>query len=414
MGVASTRKSGSVLPRGVAIPGGFDVGEGEEVEFVDAMAGAWSVEAGLPALRESFLGLEVALAAETGESEALEPRNLAEAKRRPEWPLWEQAIREELNTLRTAGTWTLEHAPPGANVIGSKWVFKAKKDASGKVVRYKARLVAQGFSQVEGVDYFDTYAPVARLPSSRAVIAMANRLGLELHQVDIKGAYLNGELTPDEVLYMRNPPGYPEDASGRVLWLCKSLYGLKQAGRRWYQKFTQILASLGFAQCKVDQAVFYKHSKSPRVFIAIAVHVDDCTIAASSATAIDAFKAGLRKHVEVTDLGELHWMLGIEVKRDRAGGTIHLSQRSYIDSILRRFGFEDTKPVSTPFDTQVRLTLEQAPADAAEFAVMRDVPYREAVGALNWAALATRPDIALQYQLWPDSLLTWGWHIGLQ
>ena len=122
---------------------------------------------------------------------------------------------------------------------------------------------------------------------------MANQLGLELHQVDIKGAYLNGELTSNKVLYMCNPPGYPEDASGHVLQLRKSLYGLKQAGQCWYQKFTQILASLGFVQCKVNQAVFYKHSKSPHVFIVIAVHVDNCTIAVSSATAIDAFKASL-------------------------------------------------------------------------------------------------------------------------
>ena len=318
VGVASTRRSDPVIPRGVSVPGSF----GEDEEMADVAAEAWSVEAGLPALRESWLGLEVALAAEIADSEALESRNLAEAKRRPDWPLWEQAIREELATLHAAGTWTLEHAPPGANVIGSKWVFKAKKDASGKVVRYKARLVAQGFSQVEGVDYFDTYAPVARLASSRAVIAMANRLGLELHQVDIKGAYLNGELMADEVLYMRHPPGYREDASGRVLRLRKSLYGLKQAGRRWYQKFTSILSTLGFQQCKVDQAVFFKHCKAPRVFIVIAVHVDDCTIAASSVAAVDAFKTGLRKHVEVTDLGELHWMLGIEVRRDRAGGTV--------------------------------------------------------------------------------------------
>ncbi len=336
---------------------------------------AWSVEGGLPTLREDWVGVEVALVAETADSEALEPHNLAEAKRRPDWPLWEQVIREELATLHAAGTWTLEHAPPRANVIGSKWVFKAKKDASGKVVRYKARLVAQGFSQVEGVDYFDTYTPVARLASSRAIIAMANRLGLELHQVDIKGAYLNGELLKDEVLYMWHPPGYCEDTSGRVLHLRKSLYGLKQAGRHWYQKFTQILNSLGFQQCKVDQAVFYKHVKTPRTIIVIAVHVDDCTIATSSVTAVDALKAGLRKHVEVTDLSKLHWMLGIEVKRDRTGGTVHLSQRSYIDSILRRFGFDNAKTVSTLFDTQVQLTLEQAPADAAEFAVMRDVPY---------------------------------------
>jgi hypothetical protein len=176
---------------------------------------------------------------------------------------------------------------------------------------------------------------------------------------------LNGELLTNEVLYMQHPPGYKEDDSGRVLHLCKSLYSLKQAGRCWYQKFTQILASLGFQQCKVDQAVFYKHSKTPSVHIVIAVHVDDCTIAANSLAALEALKAGLRKHVEVTDLGELHWMLGIEVKRDRAGGTTHLSQRSYVDSILRRFGFDDVKPISTPFDTQVRLTLEQACYDYA-------------------------------------------------
>ena len=204
---------------------------------------------------------------------------------------------------------------------------------------------------------------------------MANRLTLELHQVDIKGAYLNGELMEDEVLYMRHPPGYPEDASGRALRLCKSLYRLKQAGRRWYQKFMQILSSLGFQQCKVDQAVFYKHVKTPHTIIVIAVHMDDCTIAVSSVTAVNALKAGLCKHVEVTDLGELHWILRIKVKWDRAGGTVHLSQRSYINSILRHFGFDDAKTVSTPFDTQVQLTLEQAPADAAEFAVMRDVPY---------------------------------------
>ncbi len=177
------------------------------------VGGAWSVEAGLPALHESWVRFEVALAAETADSKVLKPCNLGEVKCRPDWPLWEQAIHEELATLHTTGTWTLEHVPPGANVIGSKWVFKAKKDASGKVIHYKARLVMQGFSQVEGVDYFDTYAPITRLTSSHAVITMANRLGLELQQVDIKGAYLNGELMADEVLYMHHPPSYRKDAS---------------------------------------------------------------------------------------------------------------------------------------------------------------------------------------------------------
>ena len=378
-----------MIPRGVTLPGGF----GDD-ESINVATDTWSVEAGLPALRESWPGLEVALAAEIADTEALEPRNLAEAKCHPDWPLWEQAISKELTTLRKAGTWKLEAPPPRANIISSKWVFKAKKDASGKVVWYKAQLVAQGFSQVEGVDYFNTYAPVAKLASSRVVIALANRMGWELHQVDVKGAYLNGELQSDEVLYMRNPPGYRKDKSGRVLRLLKSLYGLKQAGRRWYQKFISIFNALGFTQCKVDQAVFYKRDKDQQMGIVIAVHVDDCTIASLSLAVIESFKSGLRQHVEVTDLGELHWMLGIKIHHDRTGATVHLSQRTYINSILCHYGFEDAKPVSTPFDTQVRLTLEQAPADAAEFVVMHDVPYREAVGALNWVVLATRPDIA--------------------
>jgi hypothetical protein len=385
--VSSSRRSDPRLPVGTQLPGGF----GEETEEA---GGAWSTEDAFAALEDSEW-LEHVLVAEIAAAEALEPSTLAEAKRRPDWSLWEKAIEEELATLKAAGTWRLEEAPPGANVIGSKWVFKAKKDAAGNIARYKARLVAQGFSQIGGVDYDDTYAPVAKLASSRAIIAMANRLHLILHQVDIKGAYLNGILRDDEVLYLRHPPGYTApDAGKRVLRLQKALYGLKQAGRRWYQTFTTILVELGFAQCSVDQAVYHKSDATAHELVVIAVHVDDCTIAASEQRLVNDFKERLGKHVEVTDLGELHWMLGIEVKRDREAGTIHLSQSSYIDSILRRFNFTDLKPLSMPMDVQARLTLEQAPSTAAEFAAMRNIPYREAVGALNWAALATRPDIS--------------------
>ena len=357
--------------------------------------GAWSIEDGSPTLLEDFEGLEFAFAAETADAEALEPRSLAEAKRRPDWPLWERAIEEELATLKAAGTWRLEEAPPGANIIGSKWVFKAKKDAAGNITRYKAHLVAQGFSQIGGVDYDDTYAPVAKLASSRAIIAMANRLHFELHQIDIKGAYLNGVLNADEVLFMQHPPGYKApDAGTRVLRLVKTLYGLKQSGRHWYQKLTSIFSSLGFNRCAVDQAVFFKSNLKAKELTVVAVHVDDCTIAATNSCLIDDLKAGMRQHVEVTDLRELHWMLGIEIRHDRDAGTVHLSQHAYIESILRRYNLGDLKPMSTPMDTQVRLTSEQAPQSAAEFAAMRDVPYHEAVGVLNWAALATRPDIA--------------------
>ena len=223
------------------------------IEDLEKSGGAWAVEDGSPALLEDFDGMEFVFVTETADVEALEPRTLTEARRRPEWPHWEKAILEELETLKAAGTWRLEDAPPGANIISLKWVLKAKKDAAGNIVRYKARLVAQGFSQIGGVDYDDTYMLVAKLASMRTIIAMANRLGMEMHQIDIKGAYLNGELNENEVLYMQHPPGYKDSNAGtRILRLIKTLYGLKQSGHRWYQKLSSIFVSLGFKQCAVD------------------------------------------------------------------------------------------------------------------------------------------------------------------
>ena len=205
---------------------------------------------------------DVTLVVDAGDIKPLEPKSLVEVKRRPEWPEWEKAINEELKTLEEASTWEISDLPEGADLVGSKWVFRIKKDASGRVVRYKARLVAQGFSQVEEVDYFDTYAPVAKLSSLRTILALAARLDLELDQIDIKGAYLNGELTDDEIIYMRQPPGYPyPNANGRVLRLRKTIYRLKQSSHRWYQKLTVICKeTMGLTHCNVNQAVFYCHT----------------------------------------------------------------------------------------------------------------------------------------------------------
>ena len=143
-----------------------------------------------------------------------------------------------------------------------------------------------------------------------------------------------------------------------MLRLKKTIYGLKQSGRRWYQKLSSIFNSLGFLKCSVDQAVFYKLNKPKNKVTVVTVHVDDCTIAASTPHLVEDFKAGLREHVEVTDLGELHWMLDIEIKRDRDARTIHLSQHAYIDSILRRYNFDELKPLSTSMDPSIRLTME--------------------------------------------------------
>ena len=202
---------------------------------------------------------EYILVAEMSNFEALEPRSLAKAKCRPDWELWEKAIHEELALLQEAGTWELTIAPKGANIVSSKWVLRAKKDAAGVINRHKARLMAQGFSQVPGVDYFNTFAPVAKIASIQAVLTMAAAEDMELHQIDIKGAYLNGELTERETVYMSQPPGYHAPNSvGQVCRLKKTLYGLKQSGRRWYQKLVEIMTKLGLARCDVDQAVFFR------------------------------------------------------------------------------------------------------------------------------------------------------------
>ncbi len=336
---------------------------------------------------------EYGMLAENMDPEELDPQSIEECRRRSDWPLWDIAILEELDTLKKAGTYVEVEKPNGVNVVGCKWVFRIKRDADGNIVRRKARLVAQGFSQVPGVDYFDTYAPVAKLASIRAILAIAARLDLELHQVDIKGAYLNGELGPEEVIYMKHPPGIKPPNIFTVLRLIKTLYGLKQSGRRWYQKFKEILFKLGFRQCDVDQAVFYRLDDK-KGFMVLAVHVDDCTLAAKSLEVIAAFKKELSEHVEVTDLGELHWLLGMEIKRDRDARTLHISQKSYIEGILRRYGMDDHKPLSTPMDPNVHLSTSQCPTTPADIALMRDVDYRGMLGALMYAALGTRPDIA--------------------
>jgi len=165
------------------------------------------------------------------------------------------------------------------------------------------------------------------LASIRTVLTMAARSDLELHQINIKGAYLNRTLTDDEVIYMHQPPGFESaDHPHKVCHLQKTLYGLKQSGRRWYQHLVEILIDeLGFTQCSVDQAIYFRR-RTPGELVIVVVHVDDCTIAATSLKEINEFKCDIRKYVEITDLSELHWLLGIEVTRNRDECTISLCQ----------------------------------------------------------------------------------------
>ena len=301
------------------------------------------------------------------DAEALEPSSLAEAKHQPNWLQWEQGICEELTTLNKARTWELVKPPMGMNIIGSKWVFCAKKDTTGNIVQYKACLIAQGFSQVPSVDYFNTYAPVAKLASIHTVLALATCLDLELHQIDIKGAYLNGKLNNEETIYMHQPPGYTNPALPcHICHLHKTLYELKQSGHCWYQKLVEILINnLGFKLCEVDQAIFIKQSK--KTLIIIVIHIDDCTIATSALSLVVELKVQIRNRVEITDLGKLHWLLGIEVMHNCEERTLALSQWSYLESIIRRFRFNNLKPVLTPMEPHIKLTNAQSPLTGTEY-----------------------------------------------
>ena len=283
-----------------------------------------------------------------------------------------------------------------------KWVFRAKKDAAGNVIRYKAQLVAQEFSQVLGVDYFNTFAPVARLASICTVLGFAAAEDYETGQIDKKATYLNGKLTEDKVIFMKQAPGYEEAGEGgkvKVLRLWKTLYGLKQAGRRWYQKLVEIMMKLGFLRCEGDQAVFYRRCEKTNVLIIVLVHVDDCSIVGKTKALIAQFKVKIAKFVDITDMGNLHWILGIEVHRIREERKLLLSHKSYIDSILQHYSLEDLKPVSTPMDPSAQLTSAQSLLTMEEIAAMRHVPYHEAVGSLMYATLGTRPDICFAVQM---------------
>lgn len=218
-------------------------------------------------------------------------------------------------------------------------------------------------------------------------------MDLEIHQVDVEAAFLNGQVEEGEELYMTYPRGYDQLPYRKALRLRKAIYGLKQAGRRWYETFSRYLCNgLGFTKCQVDQAVFIKRNSGELTILVI--HVDDCSVAATNLRLVNWFKNGLRQFVRISDLGPLHWFLGIQVRRDRERRTLGLSQASYIDAIIKRYGFEDVKPVSMPMDPSTTLSASQGPQTAQEQADMKHFPFREAVGSLMYGAMATRPDIA--------------------
>lgn len=224
---------------------------------------------------------------------------------------WREAMKREIDALKSNGTWKVVDLPQGKKPIGCKWVYKVKYKADGSIERYKARLVAQGFTQVEGVDYHDTYAPVAKMTSVRCLLAVAVAKKWLIEQLDVNNAFLHGDL--EEEVYMKIPQGFDVSGQNKACKLLKSLYGLKQASRNWFAKLTHSLKRYGFIQSLADYSLFTYNKDE--VFIGVLVYVDDMVVVSNNNSACMAFKSFLHSMFGVKELGKLKFFLGIEVDR---------------------------------------------------------------------------------------------------
>nr|ABA95374.1 retrotransposon protein, putative, Ty1-copia subclass [Oryza sativa Japonica Group] len=311
------------------------------------------------------------------------PRTIEEAYSSPDADYWKEAVRSEMDSIMSNGTWEVVERPYGCKPVGCKWVFKKKLRPDGTIEKYKARLVAKGYTQKEGEDFFDTYSPVARLTTIRVLLALAASHGLLVHQMDVKTAFLNGEL--EEEIYMDQPDGYVlEGQEGMVCKLLKSLYGLKQAPKQWHEKFDTTLTSAGFVVNEADKCVYYRYGGGEGVILCL--YVDDILIFGTSLNVIEEVKDYLSKSFEMKDLGEADVILNIKLQRGDEGG-ITLMQSHYVDKVLNHFGYSDCKPAPTPYDPSVLLRKNQR--------IVRDqLRYSQIIGSLMYLASATRPDIS--------------------
>ena len=314
-------------------------------------------------------------------NELSDPLTYAEAMKRSDAVQWEMACKQERKAFEGMGVYSVIPCPQGHKVMGSKWVFRIKRGPDGTIQKYKAQLVARGFMQVEGVDYDETFAPVTKLTSLRTILALANEHDLEVHQMDVKSAYLNGALK--EEIYMEPPPGF-DIPKGMVLRLAKAVYGTKQGGRVWYEDIRNTLKQMGYQRTEADHAVFTRTDPSMSI---IALYVDNITMASKDLNTIKRDKEALKRRYEMTDLGELNWILGIRVTRDCQKGTISLSQEKFTAEVLERFEKTGLHPISTLVLANEHLTRLTSPE-------VDPTTYQQAVGMLMYLMIATRPDLA--------------------
>ncbi len=314
-----------------------------------------------------------------------EPKSHTEAVTSENSSQWQAAMEDEMTSLNVNNTWELVDRQEEKKVIDCRWVYKVKQNADGSAGKFKARLVARGFTQEPNVDYTETYSPVARFDTIRTMLSVASSEKLSLAQFDVKTAFLYGDL--EEVIYMKQPTGY-DDGTGRVCKLNRSLYGLKQSPRCWNKKFTDFLHKYGLKSSEADPCLFFSSREGHKLLIVL--YVDDGLVASQDSNDLDKFLTELKSQFSVT-VSAASCFLGIQISQ-WSDGSIALSQEGYVKNVLQRFNMSECNVTATPVD-------KNCPCSEAPVSLEPSVPYREAVGSLMYLAVCTRPDIAYAVSL---------------
>lgn len=296
--------------------------------------------------------------------------------------VWKQAMKSEMESIENNGTWKLTELPLGHKAIGLKWIYKIKKDADGNIVKYKARLVAKGYVQEKGVDFEEIFAPVTRLETVRLLLALAAKNSWEVHHLDVKTAFLNGDIK--EEVYVTQPEGFIKEGQENLVYrLTKALYGLRQAPRAWYAKLNSCLESLGFMRCPYEHAVYTKRVDEESLIVG--VYVDDLLVTGTNVSLITSFKKQMSGKFDMSDMGKLSYYLGIEVKQ--GDDYIQLKQSGYARKVIERAGMVGCNPTKFPMDPKLQINKDEngTPVDPTMLKSM--------VGGLRYL-VHTRPDVA--------------------
>ncbi|CAI7916693.1 unnamed protein product, partial [Closterium sp. NIES-54] len=319
------------------------------------------------------------------------PRSYAEAIEGPYSSQWQAAMDAEMASWKSTGTYVDEVPPPGANIVSGMWIFRVKRPPGSPPV-FKARYVARGFSQRQGVDFFQTFSPTPKMTILRVLLHVAAQRDYELHSLDFSTPFLQGSL--HEEIWLRRPPGFTGSFPAGTQWsLRRPVYGLRQAPHEWHDTLRMPLAALGFAPSTSDPSLFLPTDTTLPPFY-ILVYVDDLVFATADTEELAHVKSELQKRHTCTDLGELTSYLGLRITRDRAQRTITLTQSQMVQQVLQRFGFTYSSPQSTPLPTGHSLS-----APPSDESVEPSGPYPELVGCLMYLMTCTRPDLAYPLSL---------------